>query len=193
MLPEATQVFTKLGKLQSPEQIDDVDWQILEQFFVVLYSSTCNTRHVEEARRKLFTSGRPLQNIPPTAAALNQHVLRSALQAGMWYDCLRPQRPVKNPLPWGWLSSSDGIFLPFGRSFLTLLLAAESSPAASAKSPALVDVDVCPLIYHVLSYVLVLENVINEIIIDNIVLLFSSCFAYRNWLNFLGISCSRFS
>ena len=80
-----------------------------------------------------------------------------------------------------------------GRSFLRLLLAAESSPAASAKRPAVVDVDMCPLIHHVLTDVLVLKNVINEIIIDNIVLLFSLCFAYRNWLNFLGISCSRFS
>ena len=177
ILPEATQVFTKLGKLQSPEQIDAVNWQILEQFFVVLHSSTCNTSQVEEARRKLFTSGRPLQNISPTAAALNQHVLRSALQAGMWYDCLRPQRPVKNPLQWGWLSSSDGIYLPFWTELPEVVVGCR----------------VRPLIYHVLSCVLVLENVINEIIIDNIVLLFSSCFAYRNWLNFLGISCSRFS
>ena len=45
-----------------------------------MYSPRLNTDEINMARRILFTRvGRSLENIPPTAGALKQHILRSSL------------------------------------------------------------------------------------------------------------------
>ena len=55
----------------------------LERFVVVMYSRTCPHQTVNEARQVLFAQGnKSIENIPPTQAALAQHIKRAAYQAG---------------------------------------------------------------------------------------------------------------
>ena len=63
---------------------------------------------------ELFTNkGRSIENIPPTSAALRQHVLRAAYQAGyVWAQStvLRPALP--DATEWGWKLDKD-VYHPF--------------------------------------------------------------------------------
>ncbi|MGH0153333.1 UNVERIFIED_CONTAM: hypothetical protein FKN15_028536 [Acipenser sinensis] len=48
---------------------------VLERFVVLLYDRTSDTMKVIDARKQLFTQkSRSLENIPPTQAALKQHI-----------------------------------------------------------------------------------------------------------------------
>ena len=78
-MASATPVFEKMGT--SPRDICQADRNIIEQFVVALYCKAFDGTKVNEARRYLFASrGKAIENIPPTAAALNEHVKRSVLQ-----------------------------------------------------------------------------------------------------------------
>ena len=71
---QVTQAFGALTTL--PNAIDD--WfQTLERFVVLLYDRTSSLDHVNEARKVILAQkGRQLDQIPPTKAALLQHVRR---------------------------------------------------------------------------------------------------------------------
>ena len=74
--PDITALFGKLSK--GVPEVSDEDLQLIEKFVVSLYSNTCITDRVNVARQILFTQRkRTLDNIPPTASALQQHILRS--------------------------------------------------------------------------------------------------------------------
>ena len=78
----------------------------------MLYSRTCNAETVNAARRKLFAQeNRTIENIPPTKAALYQHILRSVIQASKWYTCLEKSQEYKGPCEWGW-KLNGGTFYP---------------------------------------------------------------------------------
>ena len=98
-MASATPVFEKMA--MSPGDICQADWDIIEQFIVALYCKAFDGTKVNEAKRYLFASrGKAIENIPPTAAALNEHVKRSVLQANKWYECLEAQRIEMDPLKW---------------------------------------------------------------------------------------------
>jgi len=79
-----------------------------------LYSKTCNTRKVNEAREILFSrDSRSIKNIPPTNKALVQHILRSVLQASKWYQCLNKQHDSRDPCIWGWKRLNENEMQPF--------------------------------------------------------------------------------
>ena len=74
-----------------------------------MYCPTLNTDEINMARRTLFTQGgRSLENIPPTAGALNQSILRSSLQSTMWSMCLTKERDITNPSEWCWIENEAG-------------------------------------------------------------------------------------
>ena len=87
----------------------------LERFFILQYSKTCGQTRVNKARSYLFqTSARSLDRMPPTQAALYQHIRRALQQAGyIWAQALVLQ-PVLPPFTdWGWKRSSVGHLVPF--------------------------------------------------------------------------------
>ena len=87
----------------------------LERFYVLHYSKTCGQSRVNKARVYLFNTGaRLLDRMPPSQAALYQHIRRSLLQAGfIWAQALVLQ-PVLPPFTdWGWKRSSAGHLMPF--------------------------------------------------------------------------------
>ena len=78
-MPHLDALFNRLSN--DPAQMNEEDMNEIERFIVVLYSRTSHLSKVNEARRQLFAHGnRQFENIPPTRAALFQHVKRAAYQ-----------------------------------------------------------------------------------------------------------------
>ena len=82
----------------------------LERFVVLMYDRTSNCLDVNSCRRELFVKkGRPMDALPPTSAALFQHSLRAAYQAGhVWKQALVKQQVLPSPENWGWMKEGDG-------------------------------------------------------------------------------------
>ena len=89
---EASEVFRKLS--QYPLVIDDEDMQTLVKFVVMMFDCSSTIETVNDARLDMFSrKQRPYEAIPPTLAALKQHVNRAAYQAG----CIWSQSTVSQP------------------------------------------------------------------------------------------------
>ena len=108
MFPEATEVFRKLSKY--PPTVEDDDLAVLEKFVITMYDRSSTATSVDEARLDLFArKQRPYESIPPTQAALLQHVNRAAYQAGcIWSQSTVCQPETESPDDWGW-KEQDGI------------------------------------------------------------------------------------
>ena len=68
----------------------------LERFVVLMYDRTSECLKVNEAKKQLFIQkSRTLEAIPPTKAALEQHIKRASYQARCWSRALvqNPQSP----------------------------------------------------------------------------------------------------
>ena len=91
-LPDITDTFALFSN--EPTKITSQDLSNIEKFVVAMYSRTCNSANVNDARRILFVQGnRSIENIPPTQDALHQHIKRSVYPAGyVWSQALK--RPV---------------------------------------------------------------------------------------------------
>lgn len=88
--------------------------QTLERFVVVMYSKGCGLDRVNEARHRLFTSGKKtLEALPPTQAALYQHIRRAVLQAIIWNQATSVHMDIPDFQDWGWHKASSGWWLPF--------------------------------------------------------------------------------
>lgn len=86
VFPELTPVLQTLKS--SPECITEECMAVLERFVVLLYDRTSNLTKVNEGRQELFCKkSRDLECIPPTNAALEQHVRRAVFQGGhVWVN-----------------------------------------------------------------------------------------------------------
>ena len=102
LFPLVTDSFIALSR--GPSQIDAAHLTVLEQFVVLIYDKTSQLTEVNRARLNLFTKqNRQIDNIPPTQAALLQHILRSTYQGGhVWGQCLVKQQHLPSPGDWGW-------------------------------------------------------------------------------------------
>ncbi len=103
--PAVSPVFSKLST--HPQAVSDADMEELECFVVLLYSRTCQLSRVNDARQSLFAqSSRSLENIPPSQAALVEHIKRATFQGGfIWGQALQPRPVVPSPGDWGWARS----------------------------------------------------------------------------------------
>ena len=98
MTPALTNLSSK------PETISSQDSALIERFTVLFYSRTCPCSEVNQARQALFARGnRTIERIPPTKAALEQHIRRAAYQAGyVWEQTCVAQQELPSPSDWGW-------------------------------------------------------------------------------------------
>ena len=82
----------------------------IERFVVLLYDRTSTKSLVNEARKQLFAQkGRPMEAIPPTQAALVQHIRRAIYQGiHCWGQALQPWMTLPCPSRWGWMRTEDG-------------------------------------------------------------------------------------
>lgn len=79
--PESTAIFHKLS--QYTLAINEEDIRIIEKFVITMYVRYSITDYVDEARFEMFArKQRSYDSIPPTKAALIQHIKRAAYQAG---------------------------------------------------------------------------------------------------------------
>jgi len=61
-----------------PLEVSEESMSLLERFVVLMYDRTCDFMAVNDARKHLFAyKARTLENIPPTQAALVQHIKRA--------------------------------------------------------------------------------------------------------------------
>lgn len=91
--PEITEAFHEM--LHMPQELSELSLSQLERFVVLIYDRTSACLDVNEARKQLFTQrSRLLENIPPTQAALRQHIRRAMHQANIMEPCLGPKPTV---------------------------------------------------------------------------------------------------
>ena len=102
VFPELTPVLCALKA--SLEIITEESLAVLERFVVLLYDRTTSLLKVNEARQELFCrKSREFDSIPPTEAALEQHIRRAVLQvAHTWGQTLLCQPALPSPADWGW-------------------------------------------------------------------------------------------
>ena len=88
----------------APEQIDEVAEASLSYFTIRLYERTATSRSINEVRKNLFIhKGCQISGLPPTKAALQQHMKRAVLQGGHHWGCTTvPEQQLPSPSEWVW-------------------------------------------------------------------------------------------
>ena len=109
--PDVTNAFLELA--DKPLEISEQCLASLERFVVLFYDRTSTLNTVNDARMFLFTKkGRSLEGLPPTSAALMQHIRRTAFQGGhVWGQSLVPVPTIPCPSDWGWIQTGN-VFEP---------------------------------------------------------------------------------
>ena len=74
VFPEVTRAFVEITS--APSELSDKCIEIIETFVVLLYDRGSELKSVDRARQQLLfcTRSRSLDRIPPTSAALKQHI-----------------------------------------------------------------------------------------------------------------------
>ena len=115
---EANEVFERLSHV--PTEVTDAHMKVLGRYVVLLYSRTSQLTEVNEARKQQFLfsyDNRKLENIPPSHAALCQHINRAAYQAGhIWGQALKSNPSLPSPSEWGWKLDNQGKWVPLWSS-----------------------------------------------------------------------------
>ena len=95
-------------------RIEADDLEKVEEFTVLMYDKSSETKSVNESRLELFARmQRPYDAIPTTQGALTQHVRRAVYQAGyVWSQSLVKIQSLPPPSDWGW-SLTAGEWIPF--------------------------------------------------------------------------------
>ena len=94
-------------------QVEEDATQTIERFVILLYDRTSTSTDVNKARCKLFAMKNNVQLIPPTSAALKQHVRRALYQDGhVWGQALLPAPALPSPTDWGWVQTSEQTYEP---------------------------------------------------------------------------------
>ena len=105
--PEVNDAFNEL--LSMPNEISERSMLLLERFVVLMYDRTSESTTVNGARKQLFAqNSRTLENIPPTQAALKQHIKRTCHQANCWNQALVKDPEIPDPSDWGWMKDTTG-------------------------------------------------------------------------------------
>ena len=115
-MPDLTDTFLALISDPDSLTLDSEHMKRIERFTVLMYSKSCSAANVNEARLRLFSHGlRGLDAIPPTQAALFEHLRRSLLQAAFtWRQATTAQQSIPSPDKWGWELDPDmNQWMPF--------------------------------------------------------------------------------
>ena len=112
--PDLTDTLVALKLNPNMFGIESIHMQRMERFVVLMYSKGCRAAGVNEARLRLFTSGtKSLESIPPTQAALFQHVKRAILQSSFyWHQALSAQQEIPHFSGCGWQKDNTSTWKP---------------------------------------------------------------------------------
>ena len=104
---EVTTTF--LAFSTGPGQVSNEDVAVLERFTILLHDRTSDLMSIDETRKYLFTKkGRAMNAIPPTRAALVQHIRRAVYQGGhCWGKALHVSLNLPSQEDWERTDSND--------------------------------------------------------------------------------------
>ena len=88
----------------------------IERFVILLYDKTRTSTDADKARCKLFANKSNVQLIPPTSAALKQHVRRAVYQGGHVWGILHQHCAIQ--LTWGGSKPATRCTSPSGQRSL---------------------------------------------------------------------------
>ena len=109
--PELTTTLCHL--MDKPETPSSDDIAVIESFVISLYSVSCTLTDVNQALAAFAQSSRTFEYLPPTRAALVEHVKRKTHQAGyVWGQSIIAKQVLPSPSLWGWVKSETG-WVPF--------------------------------------------------------------------------------
>ena len=109
--PELTDALLELA--HAPTEIPEQSMLVIERFVILIYDRTSTCTNVNKARKKLFAKTSSVKRIPPSHAALEQHVKRAAFQGGhVWGKALTPHPVLPSPTSWGWVMTDGGLYEP---------------------------------------------------------------------------------
>ncbi|ELT99539.1 hypothetical protein CAPTEDRAFT_208935 [Capitella teleta] len=92
----------------SSDRVSKTCMALSEGFVILLYDKSSKATDVNKARKHIFTQkARSLENIPPTHAALEQHVKRAVLQAKIWNNSTEAVPSAIDPSKWGWVKEGN--------------------------------------------------------------------------------------
>ena len=99
---DVTSTFLVLSKV--PSQISDDGFAVLERFTISLYDCTSTLVNIDQAWQEMFArKGGARDAIPPTRAALLQHIKRTVYQGGhCWGNACKVKIALPSPEIWGW-------------------------------------------------------------------------------------------
>ena len=108
--PEVTEAFKFIAENPFAKiEVGSKHFQSLERYTIVLYDKTSQLTSVNEARRQLFCQRDRglMEALPPTQAALEQHVKRAIYQGSIWATADQPLMQAPSPEGMGWALDSD--------------------------------------------------------------------------------------
>ena len=109
--PELTDALLELA--HAPTEIPEQSMLVIERFVILTYDRTSTCTNVNKARKKLIAKTSSMKRIPPSHAALEQHVKRAAFQGGhVWGKALTPHPVLPSPTSWGWVMTDGGLYEP---------------------------------------------------------------------------------
>ncbi|KAL8561604.1 hypothetical protein ACOMHN_024839 [Nucella lapillus] len=113
-IPDLTDTLVALTHDPDLFSLESVHMQRLERFVIVMYSKGCSAADVNTARYQLFSTGcKLLEKLPPTQAALFQHVKRALLQASFyWGKATSIQQEIPDFSEWGWHKDGTNTWQP---------------------------------------------------------------------------------
>ena len=126
---------------EAPESftMESVHMQCIERFVVLMYSKTCSSATVNDARHHLFSNdSRSINSIPATQTALFEHVKRSLLQASfIWKQSITWHQEIPVFDKWGWEQDKHNKhWLPFWTTLADASKAFPSSCTVDAQNHA---------------------------------------------------------
>ena len=96
--------------MDKPETPSSDDIAVIESFVISLYSVSCTLTDVNKVRQQIFAqSSCTFEYLPPTKAALVEHIKRTTHQAGyVWGQSIIAKQVLPSPSLWGLVKSETG-------------------------------------------------------------------------------------
>ena len=108
--PELTTTLCHL--MDKPETPSSDGIAVIESFIISLYSVSCTLTDVNQARQQIFAQSSRIFEytyLPPTKAALVEHVKRTTHQAEyVWGQSIIAKQVLPSPSLWGWVKPEIG-------------------------------------------------------------------------------------
>jgi len=85
----------------------------MQKFVIALYAKSLKVEDIDECRYAIYSSGSPIEKLPPTSAALLQHTRRAIYQVEILKATLTKIQNLPSPLHWGWMLDEFDQLVPF--------------------------------------------------------------------------------